>query len=144
MEDIVRLGQALQSADPVTFLYVPAAHWTQATPSGPTYPVLHVQFLNNALPVPAVFVCHGQPVHPCGPSQSLYVPLAHSAHGPPSGPVNPATHEQTVIPATDDWFCAHRVHACTPVSALNVPGAQATHARAYTTSNVRAAFSSCV
>jgi hypothetical protein len=102
IEDIVRLGQMLQSADPVTFLYVPGTHCTQAAPSGPTCPVLHVQFVNNALPVRAVFVCHGQPVHACGPSQSLYVPRAHSAHGPPSGPVNPGTQEQIVIAVTDD------------------------------------------
>lgn len=111
IEDIVRVGQMLQLADPVTFLYVPAAHWTQAIPFGPVYPVLHVQFTSSVMPVPAVFVCHGQPVHDCDPSQFLYVPLAHSAHGPPSGPVNPATHEHTVIAATDDWFCAQVVQA---------------------------------
>lgn len=144
MEDIVRLGQVLHRADPVTFLYFPAAHWTQATPSDPTYPVLHVQFLNSVLPVTAVFVCAGHPVQACGPSQSLYVPLAHSAHGPPSGPVNPATQEQIVIAATDDWFCSHMVHACTPASALNVPAAHATHSRAYTASYVSDAFSTCV
>ena len=58
--------------------------------------------------------------------------------------MNPATHEHTVIAATDDWFCAQVVHACTPVSALNVPGAQATHACAYTASYVSDAFSTWV
>ena len=144
MEDIVRLGQALQSADPVTFLYVPAAHWTQATPSGPTYPVLQTHWLSSALPTAAVYVNAGHVVHACEPSQSLYVPLAHCEHGPPSGPVNPGTHAQMVLPTTDDWFCAHVVHAWTPVSALNLPTAHATHACAYTTSYVMAAFSTCV
>jgi hypothetical protein len=102
MDDIVRLGQVLHVAEPVTFLYVPATHCTQATPSGPVYPMLHLQLLSSALPVPAVFVCAGQPVQDCGPSQSLYVPLAHSAHGPPSVPVNPATQEQIVLAVRDD------------------------------------------
>jgi hypothetical protein len=86
----------------------------------------------------------GHAVHACGPSQSLYFPSAHSAHGPPSGPVNPATHEQIGLAATEDWFSPHAVHCCTPISGLNLATSQATHACAYTTSNVSAAFSSCV
>ena len=140
----MRIGQLLQFAEPVTFLYVPAAHCTQAIPFGPVYPVLHVQFTSSGMPVTAVFVCHGHAVHACGPSQSLYVPRAHSAHGPPSGPVNPGTQEQIVIAATDDWFCAHVVHCWTPASALNVPAAHATQSRAYTASYVSDAFSTCV
>jgi hypothetical protein len=142
--EYVFAGQATHTLAPVTFLCVPPTHATQGPPSAPVYPVLHVQLRSSALPVRSVCMFAGQVVHACGPSQFLYVLLAHSAHGPPSGPVNPSTHEHTVIPGTDDWFCAHTVQACTPVSALNVPGAQATHARAYTTSNVRAAFSTCV
>jgi hypothetical protein len=59
-------------------------------------------------------------------------------------PVNPATHVHTVLAASEDWFCAHVVHSCTPVMFLNLPASQPTHARAYTTSNVSAAFSTCV
>jgi hypothetical protein len=44
----------------------------------------------------------------------------------------------------EDWFSAHVVHACTPMSGLNLPISQGTHARAYTTSNVSAVFSTCV
>jgi hypothetical protein len=58
--------------------------------------------------------------------------------------VNPATHEQISCPASEYWFCAHVVHACTPISGLNLPISQGTHARVYTTSNVSASFSTCV
>jgi len=59
-------------------------------------------------------------------------------------PVNPATHVHTVLVGRDDWFCAHVVHSCTPVMFLNLPASQPTQARAYTTSNVSAAFWTCV
>jgi hypothetical protein len=58
--------------------------------------------------------------------------------------VNPATHEQISLAAIEDWFCAHVVHSCTPIRGLNLPGSHATQARAYTTSNVSASFSTCV
>ena len=45
---------------------------------------------------------------------------------------------------TENWFAPHAVHACTPISGLNLPASQATQACAYTTSNVSAAFSTCV
>ena len=144
MADSVDVGHVGHDVEPVTSLYLPGTHATQAIPSGPVYPVLQTHWLSSALPVPAVFVYTGHTVHACDPSQSLYVPLAHSAHGPPSGPVNPATHEHTVIAVTDHWFCAHVVHAWTPVNALNLPASHPTHACAYTTSYVMAAFSSCV
>ena len=130
--------------EPVTFLYVPPTHAGHGPPSGPVYPMLQVQLLRMLFPVAGVNEFAGHTVHACGPSQSLYLPSAHSAHGPPSGPVNPATHEQIGCPASEDWFCAHVVHACTPISGLNLPTSQATHACAYTTSNVSAAFSTCV
>jgi hypothetical protein len=72
------------------------------------------------------------------------LPTAHWAHGPPSGPVNPATHEQIGLAATEDWFCAHVVHSCTPISGLNLPISQATQACAYTSSCDSDAFSTCV
>jgi hypothetical protein len=58
--------------------------------------------------------------------------------------VNPATHEQIGLAASEDWFSPHDVHCCTPISGLNLATSQATHACAYTTSNVSAAFSTCV
>ena len=103
-----------------------------------------MQLISSALPIAAVSVYKGHVVHACEPSQFLYLPCAHSAHGPPSGPVNPGTHAQIVLAATDDWFCAHVVHAWTPVNPLNLPTSHATHACAYTTSYVMAAFSTCV
>jgi hypothetical protein len=59
-------------------------------------------------------------------------------------PVNPATHVHTVLAASEDWFCAHVVHGCTPVMFLNLPASQPTHARAYTTSKASVVFSTCV
>ena len=106
--------------------------------------MLQTHWLRTALPTAVVNVFAGHVVHACEPSQSLYVPRAHCEHGPPSGPVNPGTHAQMVLPTTDDWFCVQVVHAWTPVSALNLPTAHATHACAYTTSYVMAVFSTCV
>ena len=87
---------------PVTFLYVPPTHAGQGPPSGPVYPTLQVQFTSIVFPVAGVNEFAGHTVHACGPSQSLYLPSAHSAHGPPSGPVTPGTQEQIVIAVTDD------------------------------------------
>jgi hypothetical protein len=116
-------GQEGHRLLPVTSLYVPPTHATQAPPSGPVYPVLQVQFRSSALPMRAVFVYAGHAVHGCDPSQSLYVPTVHCEHGPPSGPVNPGTHEHTVLADSEDWLCAHGVQASTPASGLNLPAA---------------------
>ena len=35
------------------------------------------------------------------PAVSLYVPILHAVHGPPSGPVYPELHAHTVPPAAD-------------------------------------------
>ena len=129
---------------PVTFLNVPPAHEGHGPPFGPAAPTLHVQFTSSVLRMAGVNEFAGHAVHACGPSQSLYVLRAHSAHGPPSGPVNPATHEQIGLAASEDWFCPHGVHSCTPISGLNLPTSQATQACAYTTSNGSAAFSTWV
>ena len=48
------------------------------------------------------------------PFTALYFPSSHISHGPPSGPVNPATHAQSVmllLPASDVAFEAHSVHS---------------------------------
>ncbi len=96
---------------PVTLLYFPPTHAGQGPPSGPVYPTLHVQLLRSVFLVKKVYEFAGHVVHACEPSQSLYLPSAHSAHGPPSGPVNPGTHEQIRLAGTEDWFCPHEVQA---------------------------------
>ena len=96
---------------PVTFLYFPPTHAVQGPPFGPVYPVLQVQLVSSVLPILALYESAGHVVHACEPSQFLYFPCAHSTHNPPSGPVNPATQEHTVIPVTDHWSCAQSVHA---------------------------------
>jgi hypothetical protein len=129
---------------PVTSLYFPPAHEAHGPPFGPVAPMLHVQFTSSVLRIAGVKEFAGHAVHGCKPSQSLYVLYAHSLHGPPSGPVNPGAHEQIGLAATDDWFCPHTVHCCTPISGLNLPISHATHACAYTRSYESAAFSTCV
>jgi hypothetical protein len=95
-------GQSTYRVFPVTSLYFPTAHATQGPPSGPVWPLLQVQLLSSALPMRSVCAFVGQVVQACGPSQSLYVFFTQREHDPPSGPVNPATHEQIVIAVSDD------------------------------------------
>ena len=48
------------------------------------------------------------------PFTALYFPSAHISHGPPSSPVNPATHAQSImllLPAGDVALAAHSVHS---------------------------------
>ena len=75
--EYVSAGHVAHALLPVTSLYIPVAHATQAVPSGPVYPVLHVQLLSSADCTAAVNVFAGHAAHACGPNQSLYVPLAH-------------------------------------------------------------------
>ena len=128
----------------MTFLYFPPTHAGQGPPSGPVYPTLQVQLLRSVFLVKGVYEFAGHVVHACEPSQSLYLPSAHSVQGPPSGPVNPGVQEQIGLAGTADWFSPHAVHACTPISGLNLPMSHAAHARAYTTSYVSASSSTCV
>jgi hypothetical protein len=106
--------------------------------------MLHVQFTSSVLRMAGVNEFAGHAVHACGPSQSLYVLRAHSLQGPPSGSVNPATHEQIGLAASEDWFSPHGVHSCTPINGLNLPISHATQACAYTSSYESVVFSTCV
>lgn len=59
----------------------------------------------------------GHVEHAPGPVSALYVPVAHSEHGPPSGPVEPALHEQAVraaLPGGDCECCGHDSQAVAP------------------------------
>ena len=116
---------------PVTFLYLPPTHAVQGPPFGPVYPVLQVQLVSSVLLISAVFESDGHVVHACEPSQFLYFPCAHSAHGPPSGPVNPLMQEQIRLEATEDWFCVHEVQACVPLVPLNLPTSHMAHGCSY-------------
>jgi hypothetical protein len=106
---------SVHAAEPFVSLKPPASHAVQATPSGPVYPLLHVQFTSTLLPAPE-YVCAGQllnvaseiaPVsveylpaehreHGVDPFELLYVPAIHAAHSMPSGPVYPSLHVQLV------------------------------------------------
>tara|TARA_X000000368_G_C23055184_1_gene723520 strand:- start:3316 stop:3804 length:489 start_codon:yes stop_codon:yes gene_type:complete len=64
------------------------------------------------------------------PAETLNVPWGHAVHGPPSGPVKPASHLQSawlVLPLLAVCeFSEHVVHTELRASA-NVPAAQVTH-----------------
>ena len=65
------------------------------------------------------------------PGCALCLPAAHAAHGPPSGPVEPALHVQfveAVLPSGELDLAAHAVHASLPDAALYLPDTHAEHA----------------
>ena len=134
----------------MTSLYVPATHAAHANPSGPVYPMLHVQLVMSLLPLPE-YVCAGQALHvasdvspvsvlylPCRhreqgaePFSSLYLPLAQALQFCPSGAVYPALHMQTLLPLKASACMGHAVHvvsAASPVSALYLPLEHRRHA----------------
>ena len=105
----------VQPADPFTVLYVPAAHAVHASPSSPVYPGLHTQSVAALLPLSedefsghnshalshvAAAVVEYVPAphakHPDDPFTALYLPASHAVHSPPSRPVYPALHLQSV------------------------------------------------
>jgi len=54
----------------------------------------------------------GQLLHAALPAAALNVPPAHAAHSPPSGPVKPDRHRQSlasVLPAGEDENAGHAV-----------------------------------
>ena len=61
----------------------------------------------------------------------MNVPAPHAAHGPPSGPVYPALHIQSIpasLPTALMEFAGQFTHAALPVSTLNFPATHAVHA----------------
>jgi hypothetical protein len=109
----------------------------------PYVPALHVQLLADELalgelelagharhvvafvaPVAVEYVPAAQSVHAALPIAVLYFPDTQAAHGPPSGPVNPAlqpadTHAVTLELPTAELVPAG--HATQPVAAHSVP-----------------------
>ena len=102
----VLLPHSVQAAEPFASLKLPASHAWHSAPSGPVYPLLHVQLVNAALPTPEN-ACAGQSLHVeseiwavaveylpsphrehgAEPFTSLYLPAMHATHCIPSGPV---------------------------------------------------------
>ena len=82
--------------DPVTDLYVPAGHAVHSPPSGPVYPVLHLQSVKALLPAGELEPV-GQSEHCALPVMSLYVPSTHAVQSLPLLSVYPALHLQSWI-----------------------------------------------
>jgi hypothetical protein len=61
------------------------------------------------------------------PFVSLYLPAAHAIHGPPSGPVYPILHGQSLVPGTESEFAGHTGQADEFRQFLNLPASHATH-----------------
>jgi hypothetical protein len=103
-------------AAPTVAEYVPAMHATHA-------PAV-------VAPEPARYVPAAHAAHAAEPAAALNVPAAHAAHAPPSAPVKPAAHLQSVaasLPCALSAFAGQLAHAALPAPALNVPAGQSTH-----------------
>jgi len=120
-------GQAMHPALPAASLYVPATHAVHSPPSGPVYPALHLQAVTLSFPAADVESDDGQAKHSALPAVSLYVPATHAVHSPPSGPVYPALHLQSVtlsLPAGELEYLTDEA----AVKLLYLPAAQSRHA----------------
>jgi len=106
--------QALHAAEPFAVLYCPSGHAAQDPPSTPVYPASQRHALASVCAVSAWPECSPQALHAAEPVASLKRDPAHAAHGPPSGPVWPALHQQRsmrLLPAPDVEFPGHATHA---------------------------------
>jgi hypothetical protein len=144
-------GQAVHALAPAA-ANVPAAHAAHTLAPAPAKaPAAHAtQSLAAVRPVAAWYVPAPHGAHAFAPEAFLNVPTAHAAHGPPSGPLQPAWHTQlvcgplplaelvpagqgaqapAVVAAVPAWNvpAAHGTHAAAPVLFLNVPAAHAAH-----------------
>ena len=114
----------VQASEPFADLYSPAPHAMHVPPSSPVYPALHLQSV--ALPLPGAdhdcmghathvlmltaattpeYVPPAHSTHAPDPFSALYVPITHASHCPPSGPVYPVLHLQSVtlpLPGSED------------------------------------------
>lgn len=79
---------------PPTALNLPGSQSSHSPPSGPKEPGLQVVRHSSAdvLPGGDVESASGHWLQSPSPMPSLYLPLSHITHGPPSGPANPALH----------------------------------------------------
>jgi acid stress-induced BolA-like protein IbaG/YrbA len=118
--------QAVQAAEPLSVLYVPAAHAEHRSPYAPVYPALHRQLVWLVLPM-AELEIEGQLEHWALPVVALYSPTTHTMHVPPSGPVDPALHRQLVefgLPLAELEVEGQLEHGALPVVALYFPASQ--------------------
>ena len=140
------------AAVPLDSLNEPAGHSLHTPPSGPVYPLLHVQFESRMLPTPEnVFKGHAPHVDsdvapvadeyfplPHGeqdaePLTSLYVPARQTLQIPSSEPENPTMQVQfilSLLPSGEYEFGGHGKHADIDVAAiapLYVPAGHRTH-----------------
>ena len=142
-------AQRAQDAEPGELVYVPAVQIVQDPPLGPLYPLLHIQSLRVLLP-DGDDDPEGQLEHVCGPVASivpayvpltqraqeaepvelLYVPAVHLVQDPPSGPLDPRLHVQSLIislPGGDDDREGQTAHVASPVLDLKVPAPHDVH-----------------
>ena len=96
-------------------MYVPAVQIVQGPPSGPLDPLLHVHSLRAWLPdgdddwrgqlehvldvaAPSIseYVSPAQRAQEAEPVELLYVPAVQLVHAPPSGPLDPLSHVQSL------------------------------------------------
>jgi len=73
-----------------------------------------------------------QSSHAPGPVMALYVPAIHLVHSPPSGPVVPMSHLQSVcaeLNGSDTESDGHVEHGDDPFTSLYFPASQAVHSK---------------
>ena len=91
------------------------------------------QLLQAPAPDEVLNLPEGHLLHDPEPGVSLYSPGAQDAHGPPSGPVKPASHVQSdgsSLPAGELDPEGQMLHAPAPDKVLNLPEGQLLHAPA--------------
>jgi len=145
-------GQASQTAVPGAALCVPAAHCEQVPPLGPVVPATHVQSdsavlaagllpeltghvrqsASALLPGVSRYFPDAQSSQPVAeyPVFALYLPMAHALQSPPSGPLYPALHLQSVVAVLSRGeleFSGQALQTAFPVAALYVPVAHCEH-----------------
>jgi hypothetical protein len=89
--------------------------------------VLHVQLVTAVAPTSGSKLLAGHVVQAAVPFVSLYLPGAQATHGPPSGPVYPTLHGQSLVPGTESVFAGHATHSDEFRQFLYFPASQASH-----------------
>ena len=87
------------------------------------------QSANALVALLRVVVLAEQLLQAAEPAAALYCPTAHAAHGPPFGPVCPASHRHAsgaVLAAALVEFDAQCAHAALPLAAFHSPARHAT------------------
>ena len=122
------VGQALQSAEPMSALKVSAGHLTAASPSTPLYPAGALQAVMASEPVmPApVFALVGQALQSAELTSALKVSAGHltaaswSTLWYPAGALQAVTASEPVMPAPVLVLVGQALQSSEPMAALNV------------------------